>query len=267
MDKYFSGKTAVITGAGSGIGRNLAVDLAASGANVVLVARSGEILKELALETGTDRSMVYPADVRHRDEVSAMADKVKEEYGRIDILINCAGIFRAGSVGSLSPENINAVMDTNVTGTINCVKAVLPHMSAQRAGHIVILSSLAGRVAFPGCAAYSASKFALYGFSNTIRPELKKHGINLTAVYPSFVNSPLVEEHIESVKKSFFFRLTRDFSTAKVSREIMKAVKKKKREIVLPRSLTWTAAVYSICPRFVEYVTGKLHGGWPDPFD
>lgn len=264
MDRFFAGKTAVVTGAGSGIGKALAADLAQAGASVVLVARSEGKLNKLADELGRERTMVYPADVTKPEEIKAMTEEVIRKYRCIDILVNCAGIFKTGGLGDLSLETINEIIEVNVNGTINCVKAVLPYMTEQKEGHIVILSSLGGRVAFPGFAAYSTSKFALYGFANTVRPELKKQGIHLTAVYPSFVNSPLVEGHMESVKESLFFRLTRGFSTEKASRSIMKGIVKKKREMVLPGSLNLTASLYGICPNLVEAVIGRLNGGWPD---
>ncbi len=267
MNSFFSGKVVIVTGASSGIGKALAGDMWEAGAKVVLVARNKDKLSELAELLGKEQVLVCPADVTKPDEITSVIEQVIKKYGRIDILVNCAGIFKAGSLGEQTLEVINKAMEVNYSGTVNCVKAVLPQMAGQGNGNIVILSSLAGRVAFPGCAAYSASKFALYGFSNTIRPELRKSGIRLTAVYPSFVDSPLVEGHIDSVKESFFFRLTRDFSTKKVSRAIMKGIVKRKREMVLPGSLTLTASLYGICPNLVEGVVGRLHGGWPDLFN
>lgn len=264
MERFFTGKVAMITGAGSGIGKALATDMTRAGASVVLVARGEEKLNKLADELGRERTTVCPADVTKPEEIKTITDTVIKKYNRLDILVNCAGIFKTGGLGDLSVETISEVMEINVNGTINCIKAVLPFMEQQGEGYIVVLSSLAGRVAFPGCAAYSASKFALYGFANTVRPELKKRGIHLTAVYPSFVDSPLVEGHIDSVKESLFFRLTRGFSTQKVSRAIMKGMVKKKREMVLPGSLKWTASLYGLCPRPVEAMIGLLHGGWPD---
>ncbi len=266
-DHFFEGKVAVITGASSGIGKTLAFDLTESGCKVVMVARNRKNLEEIAAELNTEKTMVLPADVTDYDEVSSLVDQVIKEWGRIDILINCAGIFKAGGLGSLTVETIQEIMEVNYNGTINCVKASLPYMLEQGGGSIVLLSSLTGRLAFPGCAAYGASKFALYGFANIVRPELKKHGIHMMAVYPSFVDSPLVEGHIERVKNSFFFRISRDFSPQKVSRAIMKGIKKKKREMVLPPTLGWTAAIYGLCPRPVEYFISKLHGGWPDPLE
>ncbi len=266
-EHFFESKVAVITGASSGIGKALAFDLTESGCKVVMVARHRKNLEEIAAEMYTEKTMVLPADVTDYTEVSSMVDQVIKEWGRIDILINCAGTFKAGGLVSLPLETMHETMEVNYKGTVNCVKASLPYMVEQGSGSIVLLSSLAGRLAFPGCSAYGASKFALYGFANIVRPELKKHGIHMMAVYPSFVDSPLVEGHIERVKKSFFFRISRDFSPQKVSRAIMKGLIKKKREMVLPPTLGWAAAIYGLCPRPVEYFIGKFHGGWPDPLE
>ena len=263
MKDFFADKVAVVTGAGSGIGRALAADLVTRGAFVILVARGEERLKELSDELGKDNTAVCPADVTKFSELKRIAQWVKDEKGRIDILVNCAGIFKTGSLSELSTDVIEEVMAVNVNGTISSIKAFLPYMKEQGSGHIVVLSSLAGRVAFPGCAAYASSKFALYGFVNTVRPELQKSGIKILGVYPSFVDSPLVEGHMDSVKQSLFFRLTKGFSTEKVSRSILKGIEKNKREIVLPGSLSLTASLYSLFPRPIEAVVGLLHGGWP----
>ncbi len=266
MERFYKGKVALVTGASSGIGRALAVDLVEAGCQVVLVARNKERLKEMADGLDPGKTMILSVDVTDNSEVTNMVELVMERIGKIDILINSAGIFKADSLNSLGLESIKQVMDINYMGTVNCIKAVLPHMEKNDESNIVVLSSLAGRLAIPGCAAYSASKSALFGLANTIRPELRRRGIYLTAVYPSFVDSPLVDEHLDSLKESSFFRMTRSYSPQKVSLAVIKAIKKKKRELILPRMLFPLPFLYELFPGLMDSVMGGFLGGWPDPF-
>ena len=258
-----TGKVAIVTGAGSGIGRAICFELAAAGAHLCLAARRKEPLEKLADELVPAKSLICPTDVSNKRMAEELAQKTFEEFGRIDYIFNCAGVFRAGGFGGLDNEAISEMVDINLLGTVYCMRAVIPQMRKQGSGHIVNIASLGGKYPFPGSTGYSASKFAVVGFSNALRHELKPEGIHLTVVYPSFVRSPLLDAHLPAVQNSLFFRLTGNYKPQQVAAAIIKAVVKKKRELVAPPFTRLTVPLYGLFPGLMEALIGKMMGGWP----
>ncbi len=263
MNHFYKDKVAVVTGASSGIGRAVAAALAQNGSNVVLAARHEGPLQELAVELGADRTLVAPTDVTVPEQTKQLAEQALTFYDRIDLLFNCAGIMHNSGFGALDPEIFRQHIETNLMGTVNCLRAVIPLMQKQQGGHIVNISSLLGRYPLGGTSAYCTSKYAIAGLSGTLRHELKHDHIYLTTVFPSFVKTTMLNGHMKSVRESRFYKMTSNYPPEKVAAAILKGVAKRKRELTLPRHMHFTVLLHALFPNLVENITGHLLGGWP----
>lgn len=182
-----TGKVVVLTGASSGIGRKTAVDLAGDGAKVCLIARREGLLRTLADELGGEAAghSYFVADVSDIDQVKGAAAHVERTYGRCDVLINNAGFSRGGyfeGLGSL--DAVRACIETNYLGAVNCVAAFLELLEKSAPARIVNVASMAGRLTFPRSSAYVASKFALVGWSESVRFDLEPRGITVSLIEP-----------------------------------------------------------------------------------
>ncbi|MFJ7934509.1 3-ketoacyl-ACP reductase [Sporosarcina sp. NPDC096371] len=188
-----TGKTALITGAGRGIGRATAIAFAKEGIHIGLVGRTAANLEEVAKELseyGVNVTMAT-ADVSDNESVIAAVEHVKSELGPIDILINNAGIGKFGKFLELSPEEFKNIIDVNLMGVYYVTRAVLPEMIERQAGDIINISSTAGQKGAPVTSAYSASKFGLLGLTESLMLEVRKHNIRVSALTPSTVATDL----------------------------------------------------------------------------
>jgi short-subunit dehydrogenase len=185
------GAIVVITGASSGIGRATAVAFAGRGATVVGAARREERLDDLVGEVERDggRALAVRCDVADPSQVEALRDRVREAFGRTDVLVNNAGIAGGGPFADQSIEQIERVIRVNCLGVLYCTKAFLPLMLEARKGHIVNVSSLAGRFATPGASVYTATKHAVVAFSEALHYEVAGRGVLVTTVNPGFVRT------------------------------------------------------------------------------
>ncbi|QQS34370.1 MAG: SDR family oxidoreductase [Acidobacteriota bacterium] len=185
---------AVITGAGSGIGRALAVRIAKEGvAGLALADLNAEGLAETAkLITGRAKVTTHEVDVADRDAMRQFADEVVREHGRVTHLINNAGVALGGTVRDVSLDEIEWLMGVNFWGVVHGTKFFLPHLEKEDSAHIVNISSLFGMVAPPGQAAYCASKFAVRGFTESLRHELEGTNIAVSSVHPGGVKTNIV---------------------------------------------------------------------------
>lgn len=188
------GKVVYLTGASSGIGEALAVDLARRGAVLALIARRRDNLERLAdrcRESG-GRARVFAADVTDETALSDAANEMLAEFRKIDILIANAGIGgNDHETRSYQPAAVKRVIDTNLIGAVNAVNAVLPSMIDRGSGHLVAISSLAGFRGLPKSAAYSASKAGMTAYFESLRLDLKPKGIDVTIIQPGFIRTPL----------------------------------------------------------------------------
>ena len=189
------GKVAVVTGAGSGIGRALACALARRGARLAISDVDASGLAETAKQLRVIGAAVHEVrlDVTDRAAVLRYADDVVTEYGSVNIVINNAGIAFTGDVEQMSFEQIERVIDVDFWGVVNGTKAFLPHLIASGDGHVVNISSLFGLMAVPGQSAYNAAKFAVRGFTEALREEMLLHGhpVRVTCVHPGGIKTAI----------------------------------------------------------------------------
>lgn len=185
------GQVAVVTGGARGIGRGVAMALAQAGADLLIadlldedMARTARDLRELGRRVATQR-----VDVSSATQVAGMVDKALTELGRVDILVNVAGVITIRPVAELSERDWDHVMGVNAKGTFLACQAVLPHMRQRGSGRIINVASIAGKECFPNLAHYSASKFAVVGFTNALAKEVAREGITVNAICPGIVRT------------------------------------------------------------------------------
>lgn len=187
-------KTALITGAGKGIGREIAIALAKEGVNLGLVARTASDLESLATQLHEQygvKTAVATADISVQAEAESAVKKLSDELGAIDILINNAGIAQFGNLLDMEPAQWKRIVDVNLMGTYHMLYAVLPSMIERKTGDVINISSTAGERGFATGSAYNASKFAVMGLTEAVLQEVRKHDIRVTALTPSTVNTEL----------------------------------------------------------------------------
>ncbi|HKD10908.1 MAG TPA: SDR family NAD(P)-dependent oxidoreductase [Thermoanaerobaculia bacterium] len=191
----FDGRTVLVTGAGRGIGRSIALRFAEEGASVALVSRTERELLETArrVEKTGARSVAIPTDVRSPDAARACVDRAEARLGPIDVLVNNAGVFLYRPFLKLSPEDWESTLATNLTGAANFCRAVLPGMVSRRRGRIVNVSSVHGMRGDANLAAHSAAKFGLIGLTQSLAREFRQHNIAVNAVCPGSVENRIDE--------------------------------------------------------------------------
>ena len=196
------GKTALVTGAGRGIGRTIALRLAESGADVAVVDLNQESVAEVAAEIRNmgQRALELSGNVTVADEVNDFVKKAADELGRIDILVNNAGITRDTLLLRMKEEDWDAVLNVNLKGAFLCTKAVSRIMMKQRYGRIVSISSVIGLIGNAGQANYGASKAGIIGFSKSVARELGSRGITCNAVAPGFIETQMTDALPEDMK-------------------------------------------------------------------
>lgn len=190
-------RVAIITGASRGIGRATALALAAEGANVVVNYASSSTAAEEVVKTITDgggNAIALQADVSKVDQVDTLINKTLEKFGRVDVLVNNAGITRDTLLLRMKPEDWQAVIDLNLTGVFLCTKAVSKVMLKQKSGRIINITSVAGQMGNPGQANYSAAKAGVIGFTKTVAKELASRGITVNAVAPGFIATDMTSD-------------------------------------------------------------------------
>lgn len=193
MAQSLKGKVAIITGAARGIGKATAVALAKEGVNVGLIARTESTLKEVAAELeGMGVKVAYAAaDIASKEQVETAVETLKNELGPADILINNAGIATFGTLLEMDPTEWKDMIDTNVLGTYYVTRAVLPQLVEKNSGDIINISSTNGLNGAATASAYSASKFAVIGFTESLAQEVRRNNIRVSALTPSTVATDL----------------------------------------------------------------------------
>ncbi|CNH00112.1 3-hydroxy acid dehydrogenase [Yersinia thracica] len=198
MAQGIENKVVVIAGASSGLGEALARRLTKDGAKVVLGARRIERLEKLADDLSLNKAAVVKTDVTHPDQVQALVDTAVRLYGRIDVMVNNAGLMPHSLLERRKIDDWNAMIDVNLKGVLYGIAAALPYMKEQKSGHIINTSSVAGHKVRPGSAVYAATKTAVRVISEGLRQEVKPYNIRTTIISPGAVSSELVDSITEA---------------------------------------------------------------------
>ena len=189
-----SGRVAWVTGAGSGIGRALAIRLAREGWIVAASARTAGDLVTLAAES-PGRIRAFPLDVTDAEAVRETVSSIEQDLGRLDLAVLNAGTYARDSAAEFDAVAFRATVEVNLMGAVHCLAALMPGMMARGSGHLAVVSSVAGYVGLPGAAAYGASKAALINMCEALHPELAARNVRLSLINPGFVDTPLTRKN------------------------------------------------------------------------
>jgi short-subunit dehydrogenase len=267
VSSTFHKNTVIITGASSGIGRELALQLADAGANLALASRNRHRLEKVASECHQrgSKAIAIPTDVSLQSDCKNLVDRTLKEYDRIDTLINNAAISMAGNFEEFPNLQVfESVVQANFFGSVYCTYHALPHLKKSK-GRIVSVSCLGGKVAGPHHTGYCASKFAMSGFFDSLRLELMemKADISVTTIYPDFVVTELLERAIEpngkplgEVGKKFYTDEMMDAQTC--AKIILKAAAQRRRQIEIPLQSKLGLWLNFLAPNFTDRLIAKI---------
>ena len=263
MTSVYKEKWVWITGASSGIGRALALELALREAFLILSSRNREKLEALRQETGrdADKCLVVPLDVSDSAAVVRVAGEVLARVPRVDYLFNNAGVSQRGLIRETTLEVDRKIMEINYFGAIALTKAVLPRMIEQGGGHVVVTSSVVGKFGFPLRSAYAASKHALHGFFETLLVEEKKSGITVTLLVPGHIVTDVSINALTATGDRYGKMdpgQAKGMSVEKAVKQILRAVEKKKREVVVGRIDAWSVYLKKYFPGLFFRLAGKV---------
>jgi butyryl-CoA dehydrogenase len=273
----FRGKVAAITGAGSGIGRGLAFELASRGCHLALCdiddAGLAETVVMVERRAGTRGSVMISSahvDVTDRDAVVHWADAVAEEFGKVNLVFNNAGVALSANVSAMTYESFRWLMDINFWGVVHGTLAFLPHLRASGDGHVVNISSVFGLLGIPSQSAYNSAKFAVRGFTDALRTELdiEQCGVSATTIHPGGIRTNIArnarfeftnhEEAIDAEQAAVDFeRMTRT-TPEKAALLILGAVEKNKRRALIGPDAHLFDAAARLSPRASQWALGKL---------
>jgi 3-dehydrosphinganine reductase len=268
-DPEFSDMVAVITGGSSGIGLSLGIGLAQQGGKVWLVARSREKLaaarEEIIASSGCDLNTVQTisADISEPDQAFNSIKRIENQVGRVNYLFNAAGFVHPGYVQDLELELFHQMMAVNYFGTVYVTKAVLPGMIQRRSGHIVNIASMGAVVSYIGYSAYAPSKYAVRGFSDALRSEMKAHNVRVTIVFPGDTDTP--QFHYENQHKppetKYVSGVGRIYSPGEVAESILRGVQRGEYVIVPGTRMRLLYRVFSTLGEginpFIDYLIAR----------
>ena len=270
-----AGKSVLITGGSRGLGLELAREFARQGARVAICARDAEELKSAArkLQQEGYAVLALPCDLSKREQVEALIKEVSQHFGQLDVLVNNAGIISVGPVEEMTASDFELVMQTNYFAALYAILAVLPEMQARRAGRIVNISSIGGKLSVPHLMPYSASKFALAGLSKGLRAELQKDGIAVTTVYPGLMRtgSPRNATFKGQHRAEYAWFSISDaaplisMNAARAARQIVAACKNGTGEIVLSLPAKLAARLNAHLPALTADLLGLVNQLLPGP--
>ncbi|WP_020178328.1 SDR family NAD(P)-dependent oxidoreductase [Methylopila sp. M107] len=246
-------KVAWVTGASSGIGRALALELAAAGVTVAATARRGDQLEALAAVASAGRVHAFPGDVTDADAMAATARDIVERLGPIDLIVLNAGVFIPVSAEQFDLAAFAKMFDVNLTGTANCLAAALPAMTARRSGRVVVVASVTGYGGLPSSAAYGATKAALINMAESLKFDLDKVGVTIQVANPGFVDTPATEKNA--------FKMPALMAVDEAARRIVRGIERGGFEITFPKRFTYVLKALRLLPyplyfRLVAKATG-----------
>lgn len=245
MGLDWSKKVVLVTGASSGIGRGLALELARRGAMVGLLARREDALREVVEEIAAHggKAIALPADVTDANAVRGAVGALNKEFGPIDLVIANAGVGATVAARNLEPEGVAKVFKVNVIGVVNSVTAVIPQMIERGRGQLAVISSLAAYRGLPKSAAYCSSKAAISSLFESLRLDLQPHGIEVTIIHPGFIKTPLTAGRQAKLP----FLLEVDDAVNKMIR----AIEKRKKSYAFPWQLAMVVRAGMLMPNFL----------------
>ncbi|WP_239254579.1 SDR family NAD(P)-dependent oxidoreductase [Listeria ilorinensis] len=259
MNEFLKNKNVLITGASSGLGRELALQIAANGGNPILVARNTEALKETARQVELEyekKCAYYPCDLSDFEAITHLVEKVVSEQQNVTVLINCAG-FGLFELAEETPFDVTKEMfDVNVLGLIKLTQELIPVLRNNRRSHILNIASQAGKMATPKSAVYAATKFAVLGYSNALRMELADQRTNVTTVNPG----PIATEFFDRADQTGnYLKNVGRFALKpkKVAKKTVKIIGTEKREVNLPCSMSIVSKLYQVSPVLIEKLGKK----------
>jgi NAD(P)-dependent dehydrogenase (short-subunit alcohol dehydrogenase family) len=232
----FKDRTVLVTGASSGIGRETALAFAAAGANVVLVARTAAALAKTATAARKHgvKALAIPTDVTKPASVQACFRKAIKRFGRIDVVVNNAGVMIPATVPEIRAADLQKMLDVNLFGALWVMQAAVKAMRAQGGGHIVNVASLAGRRGFSPLGGYSATKFALVGLTEALRTELVGEPVNVSLVMPGVIDTPMAEVALQDPTSAGLWRKSLNMPPSWVVWSIFAAIKFRLAEVAVP---------------------------------
>jgi short-subunit dehydrogenase len=253
--RSLTGARMLITGASQGIGRSLAVAAGARGVKVLAAARSAELLQALATEVGATGGMLktVQADVTSPSDRQKMVSAAMEHFGGLDLLVNNAGIGATGHFADVAPERLRQIMEVNFFGLTETTRVFLPLLKKGHKPAIVNISSIAGKRGIPARSEYSASKFAVQGFSEALRAELAKDGVDVLVVCPGFTATNFSRNMIEQ-KALIQYDHLRGMTPEQVARATLRAIEKGKNEI----HLTFQGKLVALVSRFLPSIADRI---------
>jgi dehydrogenase/reductase SDR family protein 7B len=248
-----------LTGASSGIGEALAYALASRGASLVLSARREDVLETVRCKCANpDRHFVLPLDMLRPESFAAATESVRSRFGRIDVLIHCAGISQRGTALDTELKVDRHLIEVNYLGPVALTKQVLPSMLARGGGQIVVVSSLLGKFAMPTRAAYSASKHALHGFFDALRGEIERQGISVSMICPGFVRTNASFNALEgdgTPHNKLDPEIANGLPPDECARQILRAIERRRREVYICRKEILGLYLSRFVPGFFSRVT------------
>ena len=253
MSFDWTNRVVLITGASSGIGRALALELGRRGARVGLFARRAELLIEAAeeIERTGGKALSLPGDVRDAAALEKAAARMREHWGQIDLLVANSGVGVVAPASGLRAGDVADVISINTIGVVNSVAAVLPAMLERRSGHLVAISSLAAFRGLPKSAAYSASKAAVSTFFESLRVDLRGTGVDVTVIHPGFIKTPLTAGR----KGKLLFLMELEDAT----RLIIRAIERRRRTYAFPWQLASLVRLLKFMPNALYDRLGGSH--------
>jgi len=234
--KNFDGAVTVITGGASGIGLATAQACYTRGAHVVLADINEQRLQQAtqlvqqSRPSSATQIVAVTTDVTDEEQVQALMQQALDICGRIDLVVTCAGLGLGGPIDDFTASEMQLMMNANFMGTFHSVKAAVPSMRKQQSGHFVLLSSVAGKLCPPLLSGYTASKWAVRGFSSSLRAELYGTGIGITTVYPAWVDTPMVHQESSAMQ---FLNVEVLLTPQQVAEAIMQAVIEEQTDLTL----------------------------------
>lgn len=243
MGISFSGENIWIIGCSSGIGRELAKQLAAKNANLIMSARRKEELQILQQDFAGSNHKIYPMDVANEKQVNKVTEEVLKQFKKIDRVIFMAGIYTPENITNMDMNITRKIIEVNLMGAIYCVNAILPILKKQNSGQIALCASVAGYIGLPNGQPYSASKAALINFTESLFAEISDN-IDVKLINPGFVKTPMTS------KNDFYMPFCIDVNDA--AKAIIKGLRKKSFEIHFPKRLTLLLKAINVLPYFLK---------------